>query len=88
MLWGCLFEGQEICTLGFEIPAASGPTEEQMDRLKKDTEQLKKVIANSKRQLDNEGFVAKAPAHVIDGMRAKLADYEAQLAKNKAALGE
>jgi len=32
--------------------------------------------------------VAKAPAHVIDGMRAKLAEYEAQLAKNRTALGE
>ena len=46
------------------------------------------MIANSKRQLENESFVAKAPAHVIEGMRAKLAEYEAQLAKNRAALGE
>ncbi|HSR08761.1 MAG TPA: hypothetical protein VLM42_16570, partial [Bryobacteraceae bacterium] len=58
------------------------------ERLQKEIEQLEKVIANSKRQLANESFVAKAPAHVIDGMRAKLAEYEAQLAKNRAALGE
>jgi valyl-tRNA synthetase len=63
-------------------------TEEQAERLRKDTEQLEKVIANSKRQLESESFVSKAPAKVIDGMRAKLAEYEAQLAKNKAALGE
>jgi valyl-tRNA synthetase len=88
VVWGCLFEGQEICTLGFEIPEAAGPTEEQKDRLRKDSEQLEKVIANSHRQLANESFVAKAPAHVIDGMRAKLAEYEAQLAKNRTALAE
>jgi valyl-tRNA synthetase len=58
------------------------------ERLEKENEQLEKVIANSRRQLQNEGFVAKAPAHVIGGMRAKLAEYEAQLAKNRAALGE
>jgi len=58
------------------------------ERLIKENEQLEKVIANSHRQLSNESFVAKAPAHVIDGMRAKLAEYEAQLAKNRTALGE
>jgi valyl-tRNA synthetase len=56
--------------------------------LEKENEQLEKVIANSLRQLGNESFVAKAPAHVIDGMRAKLAEYQAQLAKNQAALTE
>ena len=58
------------------------------ERLRKEIEQLEKVVANSQRQLANESFVAKAPAHVIDGMRAKLAEYEAQIAKNRAALGE
>jgi len=57
------------------------------ERLEKENEQLEKVIANSHRQLANESFVAKAPAHVIEGMRAKLAEYEAQLAKNRTALG-
>jgi valyl-tRNA synthetase len=88
VIWGVLFEAQNICMLGFEIPVVMGLSGEQKDRLRKDSEQLEKVIANSKRQLANESFVAKAPAHVIDVMRAKLAEYEAQLAKNRAALGE
>ncbi len=71
-----------------DFPEAGGPSEEQLDRLRKDNEQLEKVIANSKRQLENDAFVSKAPAKVIEGMRAKLAEYEAQYAKNKAALGE
>ena len=74
--------------LKLDLPEAAGPSDEQKDRLKKDNEQLEKVIANSLRQLGNESFVAKAPAHVIDGMRAKLAEYQAQLAKNQAALSE
>src|SRR5262249_51420709 len=69
------------------FPQTTGPTIEQRERLSKENEQLEKVVANSKRQLENGSFVQKAPAHVIDGMRAKLAEYEAQLAKNKAALG-
>ncbi len=88
VIWGVLFEAQNICTLGFEVPAVIGLTDEQKDRLKKDNEQLEKVIANSLRQLGNESFVSKAPAHVIDGMRSKLAEYQAQFAKNQAALTE
>jgi valyl-tRNA synthetase len=74
--------------LKLNLPEAVGASDEQKDRLKKDNEQLEKVIANSLRQLGNEKFVEKAPAHVIDGMRAKLAEYQAQFAKNQAALTE
>jgi valyl-tRNA synthetase len=73
--------------LKLELPQAAGASEDQRDRLRKENEQLEKVIANSNRQLANESFVAKAPAHIIGGMRAKLAEYEAQIAKNNAALG-
>ena len=74
--------------LKLDLSTAAGPSDEQKDRLKKDNEQLEKVIANSLRQLGNESFVSKAPAHVIDGMRAKLAEYQAQFAKNQAAMTE
>ncbi len=74
--------------LKLDLPEAAGASDEQKDRLKRDNEQLEKVIANSLRQLGNESFVSKAPAHVIDGMRSKLAEYQAQLAKNQAALTE
>ena len=40
-----------------------------------------KNIANSKRQLSDETFLAKAPPQVIESIRKKLADYEAQLRK-------
>jgi valyl-tRNA synthetase len=55
-------------------------------RLDKDSEQLEKVIANSKRQLGDEKFVSRAPDHVVNSIREKLAEYEAQLQKNREAL--
>jgi valyl-tRNA synthetase len=57
-------------------------------RLDRENEQLEKVIANSKRQLDNAEIIAKMPEKVVATLRSKLAEYEAQLAKNRAALGE
>jgi valyl-tRNA synthetase len=62
----------------------------KVDRAKIEREiiEIEKVIANSQRQLSNEGFLAKAPQKITDGMRAKQAEYEAQVAKLRAALGE
>ena len=56
-------------------------TDEQKARNAKEIEQLEKVIANSKRQLGDEKFTLRAPAHIIEGIKTKLADYEAQLQK-------
>jgi len=55
-------------------------------RLERENEQLEKLIANSLRQLDNEDFLKKAPEKVVISIRDKKAEYEAQLAKNRAAL--
>jgi valyl-tRNA synthetase len=55
-------------------------------RIEKEIEQLEKVIASFARQLENEEFLAKAPEKVIASMRQKKAEYEEQLAKNRAAL--
>jgi valyl-tRNA synthetase len=55
-------------------------------RLQKEIEQLTKVVENTRRQLNNEKFTAKAPAHVIEEMRTKLADYETQIERSRAAL--
>ncbi|HLY87591.1 MAG TPA: valine--tRNA ligase, partial [Acetobacteraceae bacterium] len=57
-------------------------------RLEGENEQLEKVILGTSGQLGNQDFITKAPAKVVDAMHAKLAEYRARLAKNKAALGE
>jgi valyl-tRNA synthetase len=51
------------------------------ERIRKELEQLDKNIANHERQLQDEKFLAKAPPKVIEGMKAKLADYRAQREK-------
>ena len=55
----------------------------QRKRLEKERDQLTRNIANSKRQLGDEAFLAKAPAKVIETIRQKLADYEEQLRKTE-----
>jgi len=65
--------------LVLQLPKAQ--EEAQGKRLQKDREQLIKNIENSKRQLSDETFLAKAPPQVIETIRKKLADYDAQLRK-------
>ncbi len=70
--------------LTLRAPAAQ--LDAQRKRLEKEIEQFEKVIANSRRQLSDETFLARAPEKVVQGIRGKLADYEAQLAKSRSAL--
>jgi valyl-tRNA synthetase len=58
----------------------------QRARVAKDIERLEKVIANSERQLSDQTFVSRAPAHVTDSIRQKLSEYRAQLAKHHESL--
>jgi valyl-tRNA synthetase len=67
--------------LFLEVPA--GQADALKQRLDKEIEQLSKVIASSHRQLQDEKFMSRAPAKVVDGLKLKLADYEAQLAKSQ-----
>ena len=53
----------------------------QLKEIEKEIADLEKIILNSQKQLSNEGFLAKAPQKITDGMRAKQAEYEAQVAK-------
>ncbi len=61
--------------------------EAQRQRLEKETQQLEKLVANSRRQLGDESFCQRAPSHVVEGIRAKLSEYESQLEKSREALG-
>jgi valyl-tRNA synthetase len=70
--------------LALRVPAAQ--VEVQRARLDKEIQQLEKLIANSRRQLDDETFLARAPEKVVQGIRDKLAEYEAQLARSRGAL--
>ena len=67
-----------------ETPQAD--VEAQRSRLLKETQQLVKLIADKDRQLSNEKFLSSAPAKIVDGLREKRAEYQAQLDKSREAL--
>ena len=41
----------------------------ERERLKKDVSKSEKIIESSDRQLNNPGFLAKAPAHIVEGLK-------------------
>ncbi|MCG7601196.1 valine--tRNA ligase [Halomonas sp. McH1-25] len=54
--------------------------EAELARLAKELDKQDKFIAGIEKKLGNEGFIAKAPAEVVDKERAKLADAQASRA--------
>ncbi|WP_288688074.1 valine--tRNA ligase [uncultured Acinetobacter sp.] len=56
----------------------------ELGRLQKDLDKVQKQYDVIAGKLSNEGFVAKAPAAVVEGEKAKLAEFADQLAKIKA----
>ena len=65
--------------LVLQVPKSQEDTRRK--RQEKEREQLVKNIASLARQLNDDAFLAKAPPKVIESMRQKLADYEAQSRK-------
>jgi valyl-tRNA synthetase len=55
----------------------------ERERLKKELEKLEKEKANNQRQLSNENFLAKAPAHVVEGLRRRAQELDGLLTKIK-----
>ncbi|WP_180047069.1 MULTISPECIES: valine--tRNA ligase [unclassified Acinetobacter] len=56
----------------------------ELGRLQKDLDKVQKQHDQIATKLANEGFVAKAPAAVVEGEKLKLAEFADQLAKIKA----
>ncbi len=81
----------EFDGVGAEPVASIGPVKvlasEQLDaeavaaRLEKRREELRAEVERGERKLGNEGFVAKAPAEVVEEERGKLERYRAELAE-------
>jgi valyl-tRNA synthetase len=58
----------------------------ERERLTKDIAKYEKGIAAAERQLGNEGFLAKAPASVVQGLKKQEAETRLLLEKARAAL--
>ena len=60
----------------------------ECERLKKELEKIDKEIASGQRQLNNEQFLAKAPANVVEGIRKRAAELSMLREKTKSKLDE
>jgi valyl-tRNA synthetase len=58
----------------------------ERERLNKEIERLEKELANANRQLGNDGFLAKAPSQVVDGLRKRQGELKGLLDKAREAL--
>jgi valyl-tRNA synthetase len=58
----------------------------ERERLTKDLAKYEKGLAAAERQLGNEAFMAKAPAHIVEGLRKQAAETLTLYNKTKAAL--
>jgi valyl-tRNA synthetase len=59
----------------------------EREKLSKEIARLEKVIANSERQLGNPGFTAKAPAHIVEGLKKQRDQAQQLLDKLRGDLG-
>jgi len=60
----------------------------ERERLRKELEQIEKEIGNGQRQLSNQQFLAKAPAKVVEGMRARAQELAVLRKKAQSKLDE
>ena len=60
----------------------------ECERLKKELDKIEKEIANGQRQLSNEHFLAKAPAKVVEGLKARAEELKVLREKTLAKMKE
>ena len=60
----------------------------EIDKLRKDVEQLAKNIASNQQRLEDETFRSRAPEHIVKGLQTTLADRSVELEKLKERLAQ
>ena len=78
-------------TAAFDLRIAYGDTIDktaEVARLKKDKERLEKDISSKQKRLVDENFTTKAPAQVVDSLRATLVERQLELKKINDRLGQ
>ncbi len=58
----------------------------ERERLTRDIAKFEKGLLSAERQLGNESFLAKAPAHVVEGLKKQESETRSLLDKARAAL--
>ena len=76
-----------VGTIEFDIPMKDAiNVEAEIGRLKKEIDYLEGFAASIRKKLDNERFVANAPAAVVEGERKKLNDTQTKINAAKSSL--
>ena len=73
--------------LAFEVEAAP-MGEAERAKLSKELDRLDAEIAGARNRLSNESFLEKAPAHVVEGNRSRLAELEERRSRLMETLGQ
>ncbi len=73
------FEVEVLYQRTVDVPA-------ERERLNRDLAKYEKGLQAADRQLGNQAFMAKAPAHIVDGLRKQSTETRIQFEKCKAAL--
>ncbi len=60
----------------------------QRERLTKELARMEKEMGNAERQLGNDGFLSKAPAQVVEGLRKRREELKVLREKAEKALAE
>jgi len=60
----------------------------ERERLRKELARLENERSNAERQLGNQGFLSKAPANVVEGLRKRKAELDVLIKKTRQALDE
>ena len=58
----------------------------ELARLNKELAQVKKFLAQSEGKLNNQGFISKAPANVVEGVRKQAEKEREKIAMIEAAI--
>jgi len=58
----------------------------ERERLTKELTRLEAQLANSQKQLGNEQFLAKAPPHVVEGLKKQAAELQILIDKTRGGL--
>ncbi|MGA8111283.1 MAG: valine--tRNA ligase, partial [Acidobacteriaceae bacterium] len=60
----------------------------ERERLTKELAKLEKVMASAEKQLGNPAFLAKAPPHIVEGLKKQQLDAQLLMEKTRKALEE
>ena len=75
------FDVQVVYERVIDVPA-------ERERLTKELARFEKGLAAANKQLGNEGFMGRAPAHIVEGLKKQAAETQALFDKATAALAE